>query len=120
MNYINHYISIHSAMKYAGRIAPIKNKQEILNFVSNWRIKSEIIGQWLYCFTTDMIGVQLLAIGFWFSKKHHAYIYSGTEKEGLADDESLDDIRTRLGSMQNIFPIIIEKIAGISVKISMA
>ena len=100
MNYINYYISIHSAMKYTGRIAPMKNKQDILNLVSNWRIKSEIIGQWLYCFTTDIIGVQLLSIGFWFSKKHQAFIYSGTDKEGLADNESLDEIRARLGSCQ--------------------
>ena len=78
----------------------MKNKQDILNLVSNWRIKSEIIGQWLYCFTTDMIGVQLLSIGFWFSKKHQAFIYSGTDKEGLADNESLDEIRARLGSCQ--------------------
>jgi len=78
----------------------MKNKQDILNLVSNWRIKSEIIGQWLYCFTTDIIGVQLLSIGFWFSKKHQAFIYSGTDKEGLADNESLDEIRARLGSRQ--------------------
>jgi len=97
MEIINHYISIHSAMKYAGRIAPMKDKQDILNLVSNWRIKSEIIGQWLYCFTTDLIGIQLLLIGFWFSKKHQAYVYSGADKKGLADNESLDEIRVRLG-----------------------
>ena len=100
MEIIKHYISIHSAMKYAGRIAPMKDKQEILNLVTNWRIKSEIIGHWLYCFTTDLIGFQLLAIGFWYSKKHHAFIYTGTNKEGLADNESLDEIRSRLGSRQ--------------------
>jgi len=100
MNYINHYISIHSAMKYAGQFKPTNDKQEILNLVTNWRIKSEIIGQWLYCFTTDMIGVQLLSIGFWFSKKHQAFIYSGADKEGLADNESLDEIRARFGSRQ--------------------
>jgi hypothetical protein len=64
MNITKHYISIHSAIKYAGRIALMKDKQDILNLVSNWRIKSEIIGQWLYCFTTDLIGIQLLLIGF--------------------------------------------------------
>ncbi|MCL2252574.1 MAG: hypothetical protein FWC12_11775 [Treponema sp.] len=98
MKIINHYISIHSAMKYAEQFKPTNDKQEIINLITNWRIKSEVIGQWLYCFTTDLIGVQLLSIGFWFSKKHQAFIYSGTDKEGLSDNESLDEIRVRFGS----------------------
>jgi len=100
MDIMKHYISIHSAFKYAGKFAPIKEKKDIIYLISNWRIKSEIIGQWLYCFTTDLIGFQLLTIGFWFSKKHQAFIYSGTDKEGFADDESLDEIRARLGCRQ--------------------
>jgi hypothetical protein len=37
-------------------------------------------------------------IGFWYSFKHCAYVYSGTPKELPADDETLDEIRARLGS----------------------
>jgi len=79
---------------------PIANVQEALALVMRYYIKSEIIGDWLYCFATPLIGYQLETIGFWFSVKHCAYIFSGTEKEGLADDESLDEIRARLGSQQ--------------------
>jgi len=100
MNIFNHYMSLHRIIKYANRFEPIENKQKAIKLVTNWKIKSEIIGQWLYCFTSDLIGFQLLSMGFWFSKKHNAFIYSGTEKEGLADDESLDEIRARLGSRQ--------------------
>jgi len=85
-------------MRYTKQFEAVKDKQDIINIVTQLRIKSEFIGSWLYCFTNDLIGVQLLTIGFWYSIKHHAYIYSGTEKEGLADDESLDEIRARLGS----------------------
>jgi hypothetical protein len=47
-----------------------------------------------------MIGIQLEAIGFWYSFKHEAYVFSGHPKDGIADDETLDEIRTRLGSSQ--------------------
>ena len=79
--------------------------------VMRFHIKSELIGQWIYCFTTPLIGYQLEAIGFWYSFKHCAYIYSGTPKENIADDETLapqpspkgegsplDEIRARLGN----------------------
>jgi hypothetical protein len=98
MNIIQHYISIHSFYKYANRFEPVDGINEAVKLTQQNRIKSEIIGQWLYCFTTDLIGFQLLSIGFWFSKKHAAFVYSGYPKEGLADDESLNEIRARLGS----------------------
>jgi hypothetical protein len=106
MNFIRHYILFHSILKYADRFEPVENKQGIINLVINKRIKSEIIGHWLYCFTTELIGVQLLSIGFWYSFKHRAYVYSGSNKEGIADDETLDEIRSRLGSRQivEIYP----------------
>ena len=100
MNFIEHYILIHSTLKYSGQFEPAENMQDIINLVTNRRIKSEIIGHWLYCFTSPLIGCQLLSIGFWYSYKHQAFVYSGTEKEGIADEESLDEIRARLGSRQ--------------------
>ena len=98
MSWLQHFIRIHSVIKYAGMFHPVANKQEALALVMRYHIKSEIIGQWLYCFTTPLIGYQLETIGFWFSFKHGAYVYSGGPKEGPADEESLDEIRFRLGS----------------------
>ena len=100
MSFIEHIIRIHSVLKYAGRFAPVENIQEAVRLVMQHYIKSEIIGHWLYCYTTPLIGVQLQAIGFWYSKKHNAYVYSGYPKQGIADDESLDEIRERHGNYQ--------------------
>ena len=98
MSFIQHFIIVHSIVKYAGSFPIIGNAQEALNLISRYRIKTEIIGTWLYCFTTPLIGYQLETIGFWFSFKHNAYIYSGFPKEEIAGDETLDEIRARLGS----------------------
>ena len=98
MSIIQHYIKVHSIFKFQGRFNPIADYKEAITLVSQFRIKAEIIGEWIYCFTTEIIGVQLLALGFWYSFKHNAFVYSGSPKDGLADDESLDEIRARLGS----------------------
>ena len=98
MSIIQHHIKIHSVYKYQGRFAPVENLNEALSLVSLNRMKAELIGTWLYCFTTDLIGVQLLALGFWYSFKHNAFVYSGRPKDGIADDETLDEIRARLGN----------------------
>ena len=100
MNILNHYILLLSILKYANRFELVENKQEAIKLVKNWQIKSEIIGQWLYCYTTDLIGIQLLSMGFWYSKKHNAFIYSGTEKDGFAGGESLEELRIRHGHRQ--------------------
>jgi len=98
MSLLQHIISIHSVIKYAGMFSAVANIQEALILVMRNRINSEIIGGWLYCFTTPLIGFQLENIGFWYSFKHCAYVFIGAEKDGLADDECLDEIRARLGS----------------------
>jgi hypothetical protein len=100
MSWLQHFIILHSVFKYAGMFTAVANIQEALALVIRYRIKSEIIGSWLYCFTTPLIGFQLESIGFWYSYKHSAYVYTGKPKEGNADDESLDEIRARLGSKQ--------------------
>ena len=100
MSIIQHHIKIHSVYKYAFRFTTVAGLKEAANLAIQNRIKSEIIGQWLYCFTTELIGIQLQAIGFWYSLKHCAYVYSGRPKDGMADDETLDEIRARLGSSQ--------------------
>ena len=98
MSIIQHHIKIHSVYKCQGRFAHVENLQEAASLVSLNRMKAEIIGQWLYCFTTDLIGAQLLTIGFWYSYKHSAFVYSGRPKDGIADEETLDEIRARYGS----------------------
>jgi len=97
---MEHYIRIHSAYKYAGMFHTVANIQDAIRLAIRYHIKSEIIGSWLYCFTSPLIGYQLEAIGFWYSIKHRAFIYSGTQKAGIADEETLDEIRARLGSEQ--------------------
>jgi hypothetical protein len=97
---IQHYIKIHSILKYPGRFKIVKSNEEALNLISLNRLKAEIIGQWIYCFTTALIGVQLQSIGFWYSYKHQAYVFSGGPKDGNPYDETLDEIRARLGSWQ--------------------
>ena len=98
MSIIQHYIKIHSIYKYPRRFIPVVDIKEAVNLVSKNRMKAEIIGKWLYCFTTALIGIQLLSIGFWYSLKHSAYVYSGRSKDGIVDDETLDEIRARLGN----------------------
>ena len=98
MSWSQHFFRLHSILKYAGKFQPVADMQEAVTLVRRYFIKSEIIGTWLYCFTSPLIGYQLELIGFWYSFKHGAYVFSGGPKEGPADDESLDEIRTRLGS----------------------
>jgi len=100
MSWLQHFIMFHSVIKYAGMFHPVADMQEAIALVMRYHIKSEIIGHWLYCFTTPLIGFQLELIGFWYSFKHCAYVYSGNPKEGPADNESLDEIRARLGNRQ--------------------
>ena len=98
MNYCKHFLMLHSFLKYAGMFQIVEGTQEAVKLALRFRIKSEYIGGWLYCFTSPLIGYQLEAIGFWYSFKHNAYIYSGNPKDGVADDETLEEIRSRLGS----------------------
>ena len=99
MSVMDHYIALHSFYRYEGRFVNVKDIEEAAILVTANNIKSEIIGNWLYCYCNVLIGYQLLSIGFRYSEKHGAYIFSGDEKQPIApDEETLDEIRTRLGS----------------------
>jgi len=102
---MEHYIKVHSVIKYASMFPPVAHIQEAIILVIRYHIKAVIIGQWLYCFTNPLIGIQLEAAGFWYSFKHSAYIYSGTPKEYPAGLENLEEIKSRLGS-QNVKEVI--------------
>jgi len=97
---MEHYIKMHSVIKYAGLFPTVADIYEAITVVMRYHIKSEIIGQWLYCFTNPLIGYQLETAGFWYSYKHCAYIFSETEKEYFVTGESLNDLRNRLGSIK--------------------
>ena len=101
MVFIQHHILVHSVYKYANRFNTVSGFEEAKNLIKTNRIKSEQIGHWLYCFTNQLIGAQLLATGFWYSFKHSAYVFSGKPKEGPAGDETLNELRARHGS----FPV---------------
>ena len=100
---LHHYIGIHSAFRYAGMFPPVSGIKEALALVARHHIKTFIVGEWLYCFTTPLIGFQLESIGFWYSVSHCAYVFSNTEKEGPADGETLAQIKARLGSYKVMF-----------------
>ena len=100
MSWLLHFIKIHSVLKYAGVFTTVANMQEAIALVMRYHIKAEKIGNWLYCYPSILIGIQLLCIGFWFSYKHGAYIYSGNEKQYPAYNETLDEIRARLGNQK--------------------
>jgi hypothetical protein len=100
MSIIDHYVIMHSFLQYEWRFSTVENMEEAMILVTANQIKSEIIGDWLYCFANDLVGVQLLSIGFWYCRKHNAYVYSGDEKQPLAYNETLDEIRARLGNRQ--------------------
>jgi hypothetical protein len=56
------------------------------------------LGCWIYCFNSKEVREQLKELGFWFSGKHKAWIYSGRPKRLRAGKETLDEIRAKKGS----------------------
>ena len=90
MSIIEHYIKLHSVYKYAGSFIYANDTKEIINLLFRYHIKTDIIGQYFYCFTTALIGVQLQAIGFRYSAKHRAYIFLAYPKESIVEDERFD------------------------------
>jgi hypothetical protein len=72
--------------------------QDILKKIINWDCEMEIIGYWIYCFKSKEIKDQLKELGFWFSGKHKAWVYSGRPKKNIKSNETLDEIRARKGS----------------------
>ena len=72
--------------------------QDILSQIINFDCEIEIIGYWIYCFNSKEIKEQLKELGFWFSGKHKAWVFSGSPKKGRAGKKTLDDIRAEKGS----------------------
>jgi hypothetical protein len=74
--------------------------QEILRQIISLDCQIEIIGYWIYCFNSKEVREQLKELGFWFSGKHKAWVFSGRPKGGRAGKETLDEIRARKGSLK--------------------
>ena len=60
----------------------------------------EIIGYWIYCFRSYEIREALKEMGFWFSSKHKAWVFSGGAKTRYCSKKSLDEIRAEKGSQK--------------------
>ena len=60
----------------------------------------EIIGFWIYCFKSFAVRFTLKELGFWFSSKHKAWVYSGSKKRSIKTRETLDEIREKKGSQK--------------------
>ena len=69
--------------------------QEILQKIINLECEIEIIGYWIYCFNSKEVKDQLKELGFWFSGKHKAWVFSGRAKKNISSRETLDEIRAR-------------------------
>jgi hypothetical protein len=74
--------------------------QEVLRKIINLDCEIEIIGYWIYCFNSKEVREQLKDLGFWFSGKHKAWVYSGRPKRLRAGKETLDEIRASKGSQK--------------------
>jgi len=74
--------------------------QDILERIINFDCEIEIIGYWIYCFKSKEVKEQLKELGFWFSGKHFAWIYSGKAKRNISSRETLDEIRAKKGSQK--------------------
>ena len=72
--------------------------QEILQKIIDLECEIEIIGFWIYCFNSKEVKEQLKELGFWFSGKHKAWIFSGRTKRNISSRETLDAIRASKGS----------------------
>jgi len=74
--------------------------QDILQKIINLECEIEIIGYWIYCFNSKEVREQLKELGFWFSGKHKAWVFSGKAKRNITSRETLDEIRARKGSQK--------------------
>lgn len=71
---------------------------DILAKVARMPCRAEIIGFWIYCFDAYAVREELKTIGFWFSVKHKAWIYSGRRKIPIRSHMTTAQVRNRWGS----------------------
>ncbi|MDR1389197.1 MAG: hypothetical protein LBJ31_04405 [Treponema sp.] len=74
--------------------------QDILKKIIDFDCEIEIIGYWIYCFKSYEVREELKALGFWFSSKHKAWVFSGGKKTHFYSEKTLDEIRAEKGSQK--------------------
>jgi curved DNA-binding protein CbpA len=71
---------------------------DILKRVMEFNVTIEIIGYWVYVFDSYEVKDELKAMGFWWSGKHKAWVFSGSPKKKFRTKMSLDDIKEVYGA----------------------
>ncbi len=72
---------------------------EIIEQIIEFNLEIEIIGFWIYAFNSHQYRDKLAGIGFWFSRKHKAWVYNGGKRKAKRRTKwSLEDIRDHYGS----------------------
>jgi len=74
--------------------------QDVLKKIIDLDCDIEIIGYWIYCFRSYEVRDTLKELGFWFSSKHKAWVFSGGAKTRFYSKKSLDEIRAEKGSVR--------------------
>jgi DnaJ-class molecular chaperone len=67
--------------------------QDILKQIIYLDCEIEMIDYWIYSFNSYSVHEYLKELGFWFSSKHKAWIYSGTRKNRYVTKATLEQLR---------------------------
>lgn len=71
---------------------------EMLKKVIHFNMEIEIIGVWIYARQSFEVKEELKALGFWFSSKHKAWVYSGDVKKKVKSRLTTNQVRNIHGS----------------------
>jgi len=71
---------------------------DILKNVIRLNMRIEIIGHWIYAFDSYGVKEELKALGFWFSRTHKAWVYSGGKKRRMRGRYSTNQLRKKWGN----------------------
>ena len=78
--------------------ADVDTFAEVLKNVVQFNCRVEVIGFWIYCFESFEVKDELKAMGFFFSKKHRAWIFNGQAKRSIRTKLTTDDVRSLHGA----------------------
>jgi len=80
---------------------------EILAQILEMNIRVEVIGYWIYAFDSYEYRNELKGLGFWYSKRHKAWVFNGMSKVKIRSRFSTDQLRNYLGS-----DLVRDKVSG--------
>ena len=76
-------------------------KEIIDKIITFENMEIELIGAWIWCFNAKEYKDQLKELGFWYSPKKFAWVYSGSpKKKYYRGHYSVDELREKWGSEQ--------------------